>query len=165
MKEIQSPSPIDMTIALTVFLGGSIEMGTASDWQTELIASLADQEVVLLNPRRSDWDSTWIQEASNPQFRQQVEWELNALSVADLIVFYFDPATRSPITLLELGLYAASGKVVVCSPPGYWRRGNIELVCERCKVPIYATMPELIKHVKERIKPGPARFIDCTVTL
>lgn len=45
-----------------------------------------------------------VQEASNPQFRQQVEWELNALSVADLIVFYFDPATRSPITLLELGL-------------------------------------------------------------
>ena len=35
---------------------------------------------------------------------------------------------RAPITLLELGLFARSGKLIVCCPDGYWRKGNIEVV-------------------------------------
>ena len=52
----------------------------------------------------------------DPQFSQQVNWELDALEVADWIVVYFDPDTQSPISMLELGLHAKSDKVIVCCP-------------------------------------------------
>jgi hypothetical protein len=44
---------------------------------------------------------------------------------------YFDPATKSPISLLELGLFAKTGKLIVCCSEGFWRKGNVDIVCKR----------------------------------
>ncbi len=115
----------------SVFLAGSIEMGKAEDWQKILSNALEDWKGTLLNPRRPDWDSTWIQSLDNPHFVAQVNWELDGLEQADLIIMYFAPNTQSPITLLELGLFAASQKIVVCCPEGFWRKGNVDILCQR----------------------------------
>jgi hypothetical protein len=117
----------------TVFLAGSIEMGGADEWQTRLVASLAERrpDVVALNPRRKSWDSSWRQSIDEPQFREQVEWELDGLERADAIAMWFAPDTKAPVTLLELGLFARSGKVIVGCPDGFWRKGNVEIVCAR----------------------------------
>ena len=64
------------------------------------------EDVVVLNPRRVDWDSSWTQSIREPKFRGQVEWELDALERAQVIAMWFVPETRAPITLLELGLHA-----------------------------------------------------------
>ena len=72
------------------------------------------KDVTILNPRRDDWDNSWTQSINNPQFREQVEWELEAMEKADIIAMYFDKSTKSPITLLELGLFAHTGKMIVC---------------------------------------------------
>jgi hypothetical protein len=125
--------------ARVVFLAGSIEMGTAEDWQTKLTSALGDREVVVLNPRRDEWDASWRQSIEEPRFREQVEWELAGLERADVIAMWFEPATRSPITLLELGLHARSGKLIVGCPPGFWRRGNIEVVCAKYGIALHAT--------------------------
>lgn len=119
-----------------VFLAGSIEMGAAVDWQADVIARIEawpdSERLVVLNPRRPDWDPSWEQDISNPQFRQQVEWELDGIEHADLVLMYFDPATKSPITLLELGFIAGRDQFcTVCCPPGFWRRGNVQIVCAR----------------------------------
>lgn len=121
----------------SVFLAGSIEMGNAEDWQNELAKQFEKNGWDVLNPRRDEWDSSWKQEFENPQFYQQVTWELNALEHADLIVMYFDPKTKSPISLLELGLYARSGKLMVVCPEGFWRKGNVDIVCQYYKIPLY----------------------------
>jgi Nucleoside 2-deoxyribosyltransferase like len=134
-----------------VFLAGSIEMGGAADWQAEFERSLRGADVTLLNPRRDDWDPAWEQSAANPPFRDQVEWELAGLERADLIAMYFDPPTKSPVTLLELGLFAGSGKLVVCCPEGFWRKGNVDLVCARYGVPAVASLPGLIREVRRRL--------------
>lgn len=128
--------------ARVVFLAGSIEMGAAEDWQTRLGAALADRAVALLNPRRDEWDASWRQSIDEPKFREQVEWELDGLARADVIAMWFAEATRSPITLLELGLHAAGGKLIVGCPPGFWRRGNIEVVAARYRIPLHATWDE-----------------------
>lgn len=131
----------------TVFLAGSIEMGKAVNWQAKIEKELSMfDNVCLLNPRRDDWDSTWKQEITSPQFNQQVNWELDALEKSDLIVFYFSPETQSPITLLELGLFARSGKLVVCCPNGFWRKGNIDIVCEKYNVPQVNGIEELVNY-------------------
>ena len=119
-----------------VFLAGSIEMGTATDWQAELITALGKRNVTILNPRREEWDSSWRQSIDEPKFREQVEWELDGLERADLIAMWFAPDTVAPITLLELGLTARLDKLVVGCPDGFWRKGNIEVVCSRFGIPL-----------------------------
>ena len=133
----------------TVFLAGSIEMGKAKDWQKTLEKLLKDFQVMLLNPRREDWDSSWEQTIENDQFREQVEWELDSLEKADLIVLYLDPETQSPISLLELGLHARSGKLIVCCPEGFYRKGNVDIVCNKYKVPMVDSLESLAEKIKE----------------
>lgn len=116
----------------SLFLSGSIEMGQAELWQDSVIESLEDLgNIVVLNPRRDDWDSTWEQNKRSPKFREQVEWELNSLERASYAVVYFASNTRSSISLFEFGLLLHLYKVsVVYCPKDFWRKGNIDIVCE-----------------------------------
>lgn len=154
MQEIQSPNPFTDLTTLSVFLGGSIEMDTAERWQDRLKTDLGDYPVTLLNPRRDDWNSDIVQSASDPVFAQQVNWELDAITSADLILFYFDPNTKSPITLLELGLFASQDNVIVCCPDGFWRKGNVEIVCSRNNVPLFPTYELMLANLKLLIAVG-----------
>ncbi|GAA3217882.1 hypothetical protein GCM10010468_40980 [Actinocorallia longicatena] len=133
-----------------LFLAGSIDMGGAPPWQEEVIKGLADLELAVLNPRRDHWDSSWPQTIEDPRFREQVEWELDGLERADLVAFYFSPTGPAPITLLELGLTARSGRLIVCCPDGYWRKGNVEIVCARFGVPLVGDLGELVREVRSR---------------
>ncbi|KAJ7089638.1 hypothetical protein C8R44DRAFT_751379 [Mycena epipterygia] len=98
----------------SIFLAGSIEMGAVEDWQTGLTAKLAQLPITILNPRRNTWDGRWEQDISNPMFKEQVDWELDSQDSADVIAMFFHPDTKAPTSLLELGLYAPSGRMVVC---------------------------------------------------
>ncbi|GAA4107556.1 hypothetical protein GCM10022393_02950 [Aquimarina addita] len=151
MKLITAPSFIELDKNLSVFLAGSIEVDSAERWQDLVIRELSEDKVTLLNPRRASWDNSWEQSIDNPKFNEQVTWELDALEQADLIILYFDKNTKSPISLLELGLYAASNKLIVCCPDGFWRKGNVDIVCKRYGVPQVDSLEELINKVKQRL--------------
>ena len=145
MQSIKPPQTVDVSPdARILFLAGSIEMGDAVDWQTNVEQQLAHTDWVVLNPRRDEWNDDWKQSISNPQFKEQVEWELDGMDRAEKILMYFDPATKSPITLLELGLHTHGGKLVVCCPDGYWRQGNVDIVCARYNVPCVRTLDEAL---------------------
>ena len=126
----------------SIFLAGSIEMGAAEDWQATLGKWLLSQNYNIFNPRREDWDSSWIQSYEDPHFNQQVKWEMNALDKADYIIMYLDPATKSPLSLLELGLHAHSGKLFVVCPDGFYRKGNVEVVCSVHDIPLFNTLDD-----------------------
>ncbi|KAF2708409.1 hypothetical protein K504DRAFT_306166 [Pleomassaria siparia CBS 279.74] len=136
----------------SVILYGSIEQDVSIDWQTELTSSLSDLPIAILNSRRDDWDETWVEDISFPKFKEQVEWEMDYAKVADVIVFYFAPKTLTPITLLELGMYAGTGKAVVCCPPGFYKRGNVQMVCLRYGIELFEDLVELKKHVRQKIQ-------------
>jgi len=123
--------------SIKIFLAGSIEMGAAEDWQVRIEKFLEDQKVTIYNPRRDDWDSSWTQEESNPQFNYQVNWEISKLIDSDVIFMYLSPETKSPISLLELGMFSREQKMIVCCPDGFWRKGNVEVVCTRFKIPMF----------------------------
>lgn len=132
MKVYQAPEPMTSFYPKSLFLAGSIEMGKAEQWQAKVIDMLKDSNYNILNPRRDDWDSSWEQNIENEQFKEQVEWELNYLKRADFVLFYFSPNTNSPITLLELGLMAGQypKKCIVICPEGFYRKGNVDIVCK-----------------------------------
>ncbi len=147
MQEIKPPSSICIRhhSGTLIFLAGSIEMGKAEDWQRKVAQYFQNRDdITLLNPRRDNWDPTWEQTFENPAFYQQVNWELSGLEQADIIIMYLAPGTRSPISLLELGLFATSGKLQVCCPVGFWRRGNVEVVCERYGIPLFESLDDLL---------------------
>jgi hypothetical protein len=152
-KVLKPPVPLDLPPGVpSVFLAGSIAMGRAAPWQAEAEAALAPLDIAILNPRRDDWDASWPQDMAHPQFRAQVEWELEAQERASLIAMYFAPDTQAPVTLLELGLFARGGRLVVCCPPGFWRKGNVDVVCARYGVPQVPTLEALVAAVAERLK-------------
>lgn len=152
MAEVRAPHPFAQLPRPWVFLAGSIEGGRAWDWQAHVVAALLSTRATLLNPRRDDWDGSWREEIGDPQFRAQVEWELEGQELSDLILMCFAPDTRSPVTLLELGLFARSGKLVVCCPEGFWRKGNVDVVCHRYGVPQVGTLEELVLHARAALQ-------------
>ena|SRR3990167_7829192 len=148
MREIQAPNIIEIKLNNRyLFLAGSIEMGVAENWQEKVVRLLKDTDWILFNPRRSDWDSSWVQSIDNPQFREQVGWELEALTLADKIILYFDPNTKSSISLLELGLFAKSDKMIVICPEGFWRKGNVDIVCHRYAIKQAKTIEEAMTYL------------------
>lgn len=149
---VKAPQLARLKGAPSVFLAGSIDMGKAENWQERVTAALLHMPVTIFNPRRDDWDATWVQDISNPQFRQQVNWELNRLDEADLIAMYFDPNGPAPISLLELGAYADSEKMIVCCPAGYWRRGNVQIVCARYGIELFDSIDDFVPAVAKAME-------------
>lgn len=141
----------NMYNAHSIFLAGSIEMGAAENWQQKVVKSFKNYEnVVILNPRRDNRGSSWKQTKSNKHFRQQVEWELTHLESADKILFYFDPNTISPVSMLGLGLFGTDFNtyVYVACPKGFHLKGNIDIICERYSIPLYTSLNAAIKQIK-----------------
>lgn len=132
----------------SIFLAGSIEMGKAENWQDEAINFLTSKKnsslINIFNPRKDVWNTETPLEFENPEFFQQVSWELNALEQSDLIIMNFIPETISPISLLELGRFGTSGKIRVACPKNYWRSGNVEIFCNRYNIPLYSNLHDLL---------------------
>lgn len=159
MPEIIAPQKINITPARTlVFLAGSIEMGVADDWQKKVSDKLLDKypNIIIANPRREKWDDSWEQSIENPQFSRQVNWEMDNLKRSDLAIFYFQPKTKSPIAMMELGYHLARKdayeSTVVCCPDGFWRRGNIEVMMDRAGLGLpLDSIDDLIKQADIKI--------------
>ncbi len=131
----------------SIFLAGTT---VKTDWRASLKATLAHLPVTILDPFRSDWDGSWKEDISFKPFREQVEWELDMQDKADLIVVYFHPETMAPVSLLELGLCTRSGKAIVACPAGYWKRGNVQVVCRRFDIPLVESYEQLVDEVMKR---------------
>jgi len=151
IKTIYAPNKLNV-IGTSIFLAGSIEMGVAEEWQTKVINLFNDvkHDVTFLNPRRTDWDSSWEQSIKNNQFREQVEWELEALEKADYVFLYLSPGTQSPISLLELGLFGIDRSMTVCCPEGFWRKGNVDIVCKKYGIPLFEDFEYAVEIMKTR---------------
>lgn len=160
MRVVKAPSSFTLEPRPWVFLAGSIEMGAAEDWQSRVADSLQALPGTILNPRRDDWDSSWKQDIADLQFRQQVEWELAAMEVADKVLMHFCPSTKSPITLLELGLNANKpDRLVVSCPEGFWRRGNVQIICAKHVILLCESLDEALGALESAL----CRMVDTIV--
>jgi hypothetical protein len=152
-KIIKPPTRYDLTGKYSVFLAGTIDMGEAEDWQKMCEEALVEFDIAILNPRRDDWDSSWEQSIDNPQFNEQVSWELSAQEHANFILFVFgsnDEAAKkakAPITFLELGKFS-NKDCMVCCPDPFYRKGNVEIFCKRYGIPLYEDMDEMLNDFK-----------------
>ena len=155
---VKPPAQYNAKGKYTVFLAGTIDMGEGEDWQKrveERLSSFGDW-LLILNPRRDDWDSSWEQTIENKEFKNQVTWELNGQEAADCVMFVFATdeenakKAKAPITLLELGLFRTKECVVVC-PQGFYRKGNVDIVCERYGIPVYEDLDTMLDDLVQTI--------------
>lgn len=130
---------------LSIFLAGTIDMGNSEDWQHDIIEQLKeiaesnkdrienkDGSIHIYNPRRKEGFSD-----DKAEQEYQINWELDHLEQCNIIVMNILPNSKSPISLMELGLFARSKKLVVICPEKFYRYDNVRIVCERYKVKLY----------------------------
>ena len=128
-----------------IFLAGTIDMGNSRDWQMERYDrfSRMDGRYILFNPRQEHWD------ASRPgEMDYQVRWELDHLEEADMIIMYILGASKSPISLLEMGLHAKSGKMHVICEKDFYRYDNVRITCEYYGVPLYNDLENFLESIR-----------------
>jgi hypothetical protein len=145
--EVKAPGDYD-TSRYTIFLAGAIDQGKAEDWQKTVSEALSEFEITILNPRRDDWDSSWVQSADNAQFAQQVVWEYNAMENSDMIVFVFTKDSKAPITFYEFGRFANEKDTLLCVEEGFYRQGNLDIYAGLDKIPIYHNLEAMIEDLK-----------------
>lgn len=123
-----------------IFLAGTIDMGNSVDWQRETVKYLEGKKgnYIVFNPRRDEFKNT------PEEMEYQVKWELDHLEQSDMIIMNLLGSSKSPISLLELGIHIRSGKLRVACPKEYYRYDNVRITCEKYNVPIYDSLEELL---------------------
>lgn len=139
-----------------IFLAGTIDNGESEDWQSKLIWKLAlytcsndneidlgsgydfslgaedNNDIIVFNPRRDNWNKSFTEK----QLEEQIKWEQDHLDEADLIIMYLADNSKSPISLLELGLYGPDGKMIVFCTENFYRATNVKLTCWKYLIPL-----------------------------
>ena len=137
---------------IKIFLAGTIDMGNSKNWQKTFIDKLKltieknainTTDFVIFNPRRLEWPN------DEGELEQQANWELDRLEESDIIFMNILKDSKSPISLLELGLYAKSKKLVVKCPPEFYRYGNVKIVCDRYNIKLISNPSISISTILE----------------
>lgn len=121
MQYIEATSDEAAEHDLTVFLAGGIT--GCRDWQSALVALLADLPITVYNPRRSAFDIT-----DPTATEKQIAWEFEQIHKARIVSFWFCSETLCPIVLYELGAALERGaRVVVGVDEEYLRKADVVL--------------------------------------
>lgn len=140
VRIIEAPEKYDAKEnEIKIFLAGTIDNGDSENWQKEICDYAKtlepSRDVVIFNPRRENWNKTPDPE----ELENQIVWELENLERCDWIFMNILGTSKSPITLLEMGLFKNNPGLKVFCPPEFYRFDNVRVVCDRYK----------IKHYKE----------------
>lgn len=141
----------------SIFLAGPTEI----PWRAGFIAALRQRltatNTTIFDPFQPKWDSTWKEDVDrDPRFAAQVAWELTAQDRATAVAVFFHADSKAPVSLLELGLCARSGKAVVGCEPGYWKRGNVQAVCRRYGLPLADSLNGLADMAAQKLRESKA---------
>lgn len=103
----------------SLFIAGGIS--GCQVWQSDLVRILEDTDLIVLNPRRKNFDT------NNRQMEEeQIYWEYEHLQKASAVSFWFPRETVCPITLYELGKQSVQNKpIFIGLDPEYSRKRDI----------------------------------------
>jgi len=126
----------------SVFLAGTIDNGNSEDWQATVIRELNNLglSVEVYNPRRKNWNPN----PTKKDLEYQIKWEQEHLDNSTVIAMVLADNSKSPISLLELGLYARSNKLIVFCTDKFYRFDNVRLTCEKYHIELVQDLHPLI---------------------
>lgn len=128
----------------SLFLAGGIS--NCGDWQSKIIALLADTDLTLINPRRPKFDM------NDPTVTEaQIAWEYRYLRQATVVLFWFPPETLCPITLFELGgALERKAQIFIGCHSAYARREDVrtQVALRRPEVSVVDSVVLLAEQVQ-----------------
>jgi hypothetical protein len=145
MRYIEAPTEyLSQGTDLALFLAGGIT--GCPDWQKEMVGKLSGSDLILLNPRRANWEMKAGME------EEQIAWEKKHLLGADAILFWFPAESLCPIALYELGAWHCRPKrLFMGCHPDYKRKKDVEIQTklDRPTQEIANSLEELANQVME----------------
>ena len=114
-----------------IFLAGSIDNRYFGNWRKKVIEEIGDSNIIL-DPTNTNHDKL-----SDEDMKLHIQWELDALSKANTILLNFLPDSKSPISLVELGLYVTSNKLIVICPKAFYKSRYVYTLREKYNTPIF----------------------------
>lgn len=127
MIYVEAPNKVEVS-KKSLFLAGGIT--GCSDWQKELVDKIKELDIVIYNPRGSDFD------ISDPNATKiQIEWEHDMLRKSDVISFWFCKETIQPIVLYELGAHTMTSKPILVGVDKDYERKTDVLVQTKLERP------------------------------
>ncbi|KAG9242628.1 hypothetical protein BJ878DRAFT_159774 [Calycina marina] len=141
----------------SIFLAGTVDYAAVDSglptWRETITTSLSHLPITVYNPHRRVWD--FKEDINDPRFVEQTTWEMDMMDRATVVIlFIHDREEKAPVSLLELGLGARKGKgnMVVRCPEGFWRRGNVQVVCQRFGIPMVESVEQVTKIVEKMLQ-------------
>jgi len=141
-----------------IFFAGSIDNGSAIDWQAKVFKDLKKlvnglgstklkQDIVCISPRRDNWGPP-----TEEKMIYQIIWELSNIDRSDLVIVYFADDSKSPITFLELGTLLANNKniIIYCSDK-FYRYNNVKITSEHYSKSITETYKDFLDNIVSEI--------------
>jgi len=155
MRVITAPEEIDLeNTDFKLYLGGSIDKKYGSPWHRNIISFISsklgrESKLTIYNPKREEWDKDWP--ADSKVIDEQALWELKAMEHADLIFMFFESSCSSSVGMMQLGLNAKEGKLVVVCERHFWKKRDVDVICETYGVPRYDSIAVGIGEVRDFI--------------
>lgn len=116
--------------------------GSQGDWRNHFIQRLENLlPIDVFNPDHPECD---------------IEWEIDHISIANVIPFYLSTDSSS---LLTLGLFAKTDRLIVCCEQSHPQKRNIDLLCQREDIHQVDSLDLLIEATIKRIAPNKSRKI------
>lgn len=125
------------------FLAGSIDINSEGNWRAKVVNEMKDLWR-FFNPTRLEHDTF-----SDSQMNTHIEWELDALELSDKILLNLLPNAKSPISLVELGLYVKTSKLIVVCPDQFYQKRYVNAICKKYNTPCFNDLDKAIKHLKK----------------
>ena len=140
-----------------IFLAGSIDSGNEIDWRQETADYIKEswfkdkqntESITIYNPKKG---KEWAVDLEN----EQATWDISMLNIADYIILHLTGDSVSPVSLLELGLYARDKKLFLSINDDYLRK-NIALLYYSCYGynTIYSSIKESVDAIKNNWNRG-----------
>lgn len=121
-----------------IFLAGSIDNKLTGNWRKQVIDKL-DSKNYFIDPTHDKHD-----DLNEMEMKAHIEWELDSLTKADKIILNFLPNSQSPISLVELGMYVASKKLIVICPKEFYKSRYVYTLCNKYNTPIFLNLEKAI---------------------
>lgn len=142
-------------VTKSIFLAGPTPRdGSVASWRPEALQHLNeygfDGHVFVPEPRNGTFEADYF---------EQVEWESQALSRADVIVFWVPRSASLPgfTTNVEFGMWASSGKVVLGCPDEAEKVRYLQYWADKLHIPVYNKLQYTLVNALSLIGAGSLR--------
>ncbi len=120
------------------FLAGSIDYKLITNWRKQVI-NILGKDNNFFDPTNKNHDTL-----SKKEMKNHIEWELGALLLSDKIILNLLPHSLSPISLVELGLYVDSGKLIVICPKEFYKSEYVYTLCQKYNTPVFEDITQAL---------------------